>query len=108
MRPRYLPPQWGVNHQVSRTFGDRSVFHRSDASEDRPTRFRGVRQRGPAAFTATLSLPGGGTEEVGTFATAEAAARAYDARAVAAYGSTALVNDPDGDDRARRGATQAT
>lgn len=108
LRPRYLPPQWGVNHQVSRTFGDRSVFNRGGSGEggDRPTRFRGVRQKGDSTFTATLSLPGGGTEGVGSFPTAEAAARAYDARAVAVYGSAALVNDPDGDDRARQEAAR--
>lgn len=94
MRPRFLPPQWGVNHQITRSFGERSVFRgQGHEEEDGPTRFKGVRRRGEGRFEASLTLPDGTLADLGIFPTAEDAARAYNVRARQAYGVAAVTND---------------
>lgn len=56
--------------------------------------FKGVDARPNGRFRASIGIAGG-TRYLGTFAEAEAAARAYDDAARAAYGEFARTNFPD-------------
>lgn len=93
MAPQHLPPLWGVDHQVRRTFGENSKFKDSEGGDAlMPTRFRGVWQRGDR-YVVRISLPKrGGCEELGDFTDDEVAARAYDERARELYKATAITN----------------
>lgn len=94
MHPEFLPPLWGVEHQVRRTFGEHSKFKDSEGGEAiRPTRFRGVWQQG-GRYLARISRPGGGGdyEDLGDYTDDEVAARAYDNRARELYKSNAITN----------------
>lgn len=91
MNPRFLPPNWSVDHQTLRTFGENSRFRDLEHEHaDGPSRFRGVRRFG-SRFRAFIHHDGE-EEDLGVFTDEEVAARAYDTRARELFQHKAITN----------------
>jgi hypothetical protein len=70
-----------------------NLRNRKKWSKDGHTRFKGIRQTKPGTWIAQIGV-NGRTTYIGTFRNEEDAARAYDERALAQYGSFARLNFP--------------
>ena len=84
-----MPVGWDVNHKVSRTFGENSIF--SNATTDRVSAFLGVQPAKDGQWCARVTK-NKKPETFGAFDTEAEAARAFDAVALELDFEAAVTN----------------